>query len=165
MMTTTALKDSPDGTSPFRRHALWLILIGLVVAAVVIAAVILFSSDSSGVADRQQLASVQRVCGEWSGNSAPRLGTSSASATCSGMADWMDQQLRNGQMTGPTMWGSATALGSTCREWMDTDSRASISTTASPGWCSEMVSWMKQHIGNWNGWMMHGNMMGTDSGG
>jgi hypothetical protein len=163
-MNTTAVKGSPDGTSPLRRHALWLILIGLIVAAVVIAAVIVFSSDSSGVADRQQQATLQRVCGEWSGISAPELGTSSASAACSAMADWMDQQLRNGRMTGPTMWGSATALGSTCREWMDTGSRASISTSTSPRWCSEMVSWMKQHIGNWNDWMMHGNMMDADSG-
>jgi hypothetical protein len=156
---TTALKESSDGTSPVRRHALWLILILLVVAALIIVGVIVFSSDSSGVSE-QQLASVQRVCGEWTGNSAPRLGTSSASTACSAMADWMDQQLRNGQMTGPMMWGGATTMGSTCRQWMDTDSRASISSTPSPGWCNQMVSWMEQHIGNWGNWMMNGNMMG-----
>lgn len=153
------MNQTPGGTSPVRRHALWLILIGLVVAALVLAAVIVFSGDSAGVPDRQQLASLQRVCGEWSGISAPRLGTSSASTACFVMADWMDQQLRNGQMTGPMMWGSPATMGSTCRQWMDTHSRASISTTASSGWCDEMVSWMEQHIGNWSDWMIHGNMM------
>jgi hypothetical protein len=156
---TTALKETPGGTSTGRRHALWLILILLAVAALIIVGVIVFSSDSSGVSE-QQLASVQRVCGEWSGNSAPRLGTSSASTACSTMADWMDQQLRNGKMTGPMMWGTATTMGSTCRQWMDTGSRASISTTPSPGWCNQMVSWMEQHVGDWGNWMMNGDMMG-----
>jgi hypothetical protein len=161
---TTALKEMSDGTSPVRRHALWLILILLAVATLIIVGVIVFSSDSSGVSE-QELASVQRVCGEWTGNSALSLGTSSASTACSAMADWMDQQLRNGKMTGPMMWGSATTMGSTCRQWMDTVSRASISTTPSPGWCNVMVSWMEQHIGNWSDWMMNGNMMGGDSAG
>jgi hypothetical protein len=76
------------------------------------------------------------------------------------MADWMDKQLRNGKMTGPMMWGSAPTMGSTCRQWMDTESRASISTTPSPGWCNQMVSWMEQHVGDWGNWMMNGSMMG-----
>jgi hypothetical protein len=76
------------------------------------------------------------------------------------MAEWMDKQLQNGQTTGPAMWGSPTTLGSTCREWINTYSRDSISAAASPGWCNEMVGWMQEHIGNWDDWMMHGNMMG-----
>jgi hypothetical protein len=160
-MITTAQKGSPDGTSPAKRNTLWLIPIGLVVAAAVIIAVILFSSNGAGVTDRQQLASVQRVCGEWSGTSAPRLGTSSASTACAAMAGWMDQQLQNGQMTGPTMWGSPTTLDATCGEWVGTHSRAAISSAVSSSWCNEMVGWMQQHIGNWDDWMMHGNMMGS----
>jgi hypothetical protein len=81
------------------------------------------------------------------------------------MADWMGQQLQNGQMTGPMMWGSATTMDSVCRQWMGTDSRASISTTTSPGWCDDMVSWMERHIGNWDDWMMNGNMNGNMMGG
>jgi hypothetical protein len=155
------LTEAPDGTSPVKRHAIWLIPICLVVVVLIIVGVIVFSSDSSGVADQQQqLASVQRVCKEWSGSSAAVLGTSSASAACSTMADWMDQQLRNGHMTGPMMWGSATTMDSVCRQWMDTASRASISTTASPGWCDDMVSWMEEHMGNWGDWMTSGTMMG-----
>ena len=76
------------------------------------------------------------------------------------MADWMNIQLRNGQKTGAMMWGSPTILGSTCRQWMDTHSRASISGAASPAWCNEMVGWMQRHIGDRVEWMMHGSMMG-----
>jgi hypothetical protein len=158
-------KATPVGTSSIRRHGPWVILIGLVVAALVIVGFLIFSSDSSGVTDQQRLASVQRVCGEWTGNSAPRLGTSSASTACALMADWMDQQLRNGDMTGPMMWGSATTMGSTCRQWMRTQSGASITTPPSLGWCNNMVNWMEQHINNWDDWMMNGNMMGGASSG
>jgi hypothetical protein len=79
------------------------------------------------------------------------------------MADWMGQKLQSGHMTGPMMWGSATTMDSVCRQWMNTESRASLSTTASPGWCDAMVSQMQQHIGNWGDWMMNGNMMGGNS--
>jgi hypothetical protein len=144
---------------------MWIIPIGLAVVVLIIVGVIFFSSDSSGVTDQQQLASVQQVCKEWSGNSAASLGTSSASAACLTMADWMGQRLQNGQMTGPMMWGSASSMNSVCRQWMDTGSRASISTTASPGWCDGMVSWMQQHVGNWDHWMMNGNMSGNMMGG
>jgi hypothetical protein len=141
----------------------WVIAAGLAIAVLVIVGIVVFSgggsSSTSALAD-QQLASVQRVCEQWSGSSAPMLGTSSASLACTTMTHWMTQQLRDGRMTGPMMWGSATAMGGACRLWMDTDSRSSVSGRASPGWCNEMVDWMKQHIANWDDWMMHGNMMG-----
>jgi hypothetical protein len=140
-----------------------MIAAGLAIAILVIVGIVVFSgsgSSSTSVLADQQLASVQHVCEQWSGSSAPMLGTSSADVACTTMTDWMTQQLRNGRMTGPMMWGSATAMGDTCRLWMGTDSRSSVSGTASRGWCDEMVGWMRQHIANWDGWMMHGNMMG-----
>jgi hypothetical protein len=159
------ITKAPEGSSSVKRRAIWLIPIGLAVVVLIIVGVIFFSSDSSGVTDQQQLASVRRVCTEWAGSSASTLGSSSASAACSTMADWMGQQLQNEQMTGPMMWGSAASMESACSQWMETDSRASISTTASPGWCNDLVSWMEQHIVNWSDWMMNGNMMGGDSAG
>jgi hypothetical protein len=126
---TDTLSEAPKRISPVKRRAIWLIPIGLAVAALMIIGLIIFSGGSPGVTDQRQLASVQRVCSEWSGNSATNLGT----------------------------------MGSVCRQWMNTESRASLSTTASPGWCDAMVSQMQQHIGNWGGWMMNGNMMGGDS--
>jgi hypothetical protein len=158
--------ETPDSTSSgprVRWRRTWVIAAGLAIAVLVIVGIVVFSgggsSSTSALAD-QQLASVQRVCEQWSGSSAPMLGTSSASLACTTMTHWMTQQLRDGRMTGPMMWGSATAMGGACRLWMDTDSRSSVSGRASPGWCNEMVDWMKQHIANWDDWMMHGNMMG-----
>ncbi len=159
---TDALTEAPERSSPGRgRPTLWFIPIGLAILVLIIVGVIFLSGGSSGVTDQQQLASVQRACREWSGNSAASLGTSSASAACSTMADWMGQELQSGHMTGPMMWGSATTMDSVCRQWMGTDSRASVSTTSSPGWCDDMASWMEQHIGNDS--MMHSDMMGGDS--
>lgn len=164
-MACTVLGD-PDSTScgrNVRRCRTLVIAAGLAIAVLVIVGIVVFSgSDSSStnaLAD-QQLASVQQVCEQWSGSSTPLLGTSSASLACISMTGWMTQQLGHGRMTGPMMWGSAMAMGDTCRVWMGTDSRSSVSAVASPGWCNEMVDWMKQHIANWDDWMMHGNMMG-----
>ena len=95
----------PDGTSSVRHRTLWWILIGATVAVLVVIGVIVFSGGSSGVTGDQQLASVRQACAQWSGNSAPRLGADSASTACTTMADWMSEQLRDGQMTGPMMWG------------------------------------------------------------
>jgi hypothetical protein len=162
---TDALKEASEGTPPARHQAIWLIPIGVTVAALIIIAVIVFTSDSAGVTAEQQLASVRQACVQWSGNSAPRLGIDSASAACTTMADWMNGQLRNGQMTGPMMWGTATTMGATCRQWMNTSARTTISATASSAWCDEMIGWMEQHISNWDGWMMTGNMMGGDASG
>ena len=60
------------------------------------------------------------------------------------------------------MWASPEAMQATCQEWS-----AANPGSASEGdrivWCNDMVSWMRQHAaqwGSWNGWMMHGPMMG-----
>ncbi len=151
--------------SAVKRHAIWLIPIALAVAVLAIVGLIVFSSDSSGVSDQRQLASLQRVCEQWSGTSAPMLGTSSASSACTTLTGWMNEQLQSGRMTGPMMWGTATAIGTTCRQWIGTDSRSSVSATVSPAWCDEMVGWMEHHIENWNDWMMNGSMMGGDAAG
>jgi hypothetical protein len=88
------------------------------------------------------------------------LGTLPASTACSAIADWMGQQLGSGRMSGSMMWGSPSALGATCRQWMGSGSRTAISGTASPAWCDYMVNLMEQHVGNWDSWMTQGNMMG-----
>jgi len=146
-----------------RRRGIWLVAVGLAAAVLIIVGIVAIrgnSSPSTGAIANQQLASVQVACQQWSGSLAPTLGNASASAACSTMAAWMSEQLRNGRMTGSMMWGTATAMAATCRQWMGTDSRPTVSGTASPAWCDEMVSWMEQHIGNWHDWMMNGDMMG-----
>ncbi len=69
----------------------------------------------------------------------------------------MTLQLTDGQLTGSMMWGSATVLRSTCLQWMTTENSGMAGGSA---WCDQMVSWMSQHVGNWDQWMMSGHMMG-----
>lgn len=164
-MTDTARAATPSTQSPRRtkRRRVWLPAVGLLAGVLVIVCVAVFgvsSSSGTGAIADQQLASVQRACQEWSGGHVPTLGDASATYACTNMANWMSQQMRNGRMTAPMMWGSTSAMAATCRTWVDTSSRFMISGTASPAWCDEMVGWMEQHIGNWGDWMMSGNMMG-----
>jgi hypothetical protein len=157
-------RGTPHATlprEPVARH-MWLVAVGVVVPVLVVG-IVVFSGNSpstTGAVAEQQLASVQEACQQWSGSLAPTLGNASASAACTTMADWMSRQLRNERMTGPMMWGSASAMGATCRQWMGTDSRSTISGSPSPAWCDQMISWMERHIGNWHDWMMNGDMMG-----
>jgi len=85
------------------------------------------------------------------------LGHASAGASCISMSDWMTKHLSDGRLTGSMMWGSATALRSTCGQWMTTETSGTADGNA---WCDQMVTWMTQHVGNWDQWMMSSHMMG-----
>ena len=64
-------------------------------------------------------------------------------------------------MTGSMMWSNPAQMQATCEQWM---SQANGSTQDTSAWCSQMVGWMTDHMGDWNhwdqGWMMNGSMMG-----
>jgi hypothetical protein len=168
---TDTVRRTPQATLPQtkgKRRRMWLMALSMVVLAAgctrsaaisttttSAVAKTTTTNPSTGAIANQQLASVQQICQRWSGNVVPALGNDSASAACATMAEWMSQQLRNRRMTGPMMWGRPTAMRATCRQWM-----ATVFGTASAPWCDELVSWMEQHIGNWDSWMMNGNMMG-----
>lgn len=168
------MQTIPTATPPqrrARRSSTWLLAVGLVAILLValgVGIVVFRGNDpsSTGNAASQQLASAQltsvrQSCEQWSGSSAPTLGNGSPStAWCTAMTDWMGQQLRNGRMTGATMWGTATTLQTTCRQWMAAGSGSTSGGPASPAWCGQMADWMAQHVGNWGNWMMNGNMMG-----
>jgi hypothetical protein len=42
-------------------------------------------------------------------------------AWCSTIVDWMQGQMRGGQMMGSMMWGDPQRLRDTCNRWMATD--------------------------------------------
>ena len=145
----------PAQTGRRRRATPW--IIALVAVLVVGGAIIglLVSRSSDNQLSSQQLAELQQACTQW-------IRSSSASATpadwCTNMSGWMSDRMDDH----PGMWASPQAMQTTCQEW----------STANPGganegdriaWCDEMVSWMQQHAaqwGSWNGWMMHGSMIG-----
>lgn len=133
--------------------------IGLVAAVGVGAGVSRSDSSRTDALAPVQLASMHQACAQWTGSSAPQMGTLSASAACVTMTDWMGQQVRSGRMTGTMMFGDATAMGSTCGAWQATGA-PSVGSGAASAWCADMVRWMTGHIGNWDEWMAHGRMMG-----
>jgi len=99
------VRETPRSTSarPEVRHlGRWLLAACLAVVALVIAGVVIFNgggSSRTADANQQQLASVKTACQQWSGSSAPALGDASARDACTTMANWMNQQLRDGRMT------------------------------------------------------------------
>jgi hypothetical protein len=118
------------------------------------------NGSSTGSLTNQQLASMRLVCQQWTGGSAPSLGNGPASASCVAMTNWMAQQLRGGHMTSMMMWGSATTMRDTCRQWRSQGGSGVTSSANAQVWCDGMVAAMQQRIGDWNGWMMSGHMMG-----
>lgn len=74
------------------------------------------------------------------------------------MTGWMRQELDQGHMTGPMMWGDPADLATTCRNWMSADPGSPAGVD--PHACDDMVAWMASHAGDWGGWMMSGHMMG-----
>jgi hypothetical protein len=74
------------------------------------------------------------------------------------MIGWMSDHMDDH----PGMWASKQAMQATCQKWSAADP-GGMSEGYRIAWCSDMVSWMQQRAaqwGSWNGWMMHGPMMG-----
>jgi hypothetical protein len=46
---------------------------------------------------------------------------------------------------------------------MATNPSAVANGTDATAWCGQMVTWMTQNMGDWNGWMANGPMMGRTS--
>jgi hypothetical protein len=133
--------------------------IAFAVAALAILTLAVFSITgllSTASSANQQLVSVRQICQQWSGTAAPTFGNSSARSQCTSMVDWMGQQLSDGRMTAPMMWGSPTDMGTTCRQWMVSRSHVPMSGAAQASWCHHMVSWMEPRFGSWNRSIMNG---------
>ena len=78
---------------------------------------------------------------------------------CDGMGDWMYDQMANGSMMGTTIWGSPEAMLNACVQWTTaspgSDTPATGATTSATAWCEQMVTWMSQHMGQWDDWDGH----------
>jgi hypothetical protein len=74
------------------------------------------------------------------------------------MIRWMSNRMDDH----PGMWASPAAMRTTCQEW-NAANLEGASEGYRPSWCDYMVAWMQQHAshwGSWDGWLMHGPMMG-----
>jgi Tfp pilus assembly protein PilV len=133
----------------------WIIALAAVLVVVGVLAGVLVSRNSVNQVSSQQLAELQQACSQWKVSSSD---PATPSDWCTNMIGWMSDRMDDH----PGMWASPGAMQATCQEWSAADPGA-----ASEGyriaWCDDMVSWMQQHAahwGSWNGWMMHGPMMG-----
>jgi hypothetical protein len=159
---TDTLQQSPSASSPeptVKRRTATRFAVGVAVAVVVVVVTIgIALSRGATPADAQELASIQRACQQWTGAYTSSAGRGPTAAWCASMTDWMRQQLSSGHMTGHVMWSNPSIMGSTCRQWMATGSSATLGIN--PQACDQMVTWMIQHVDNWDTWMMSGHMMG-----
>lgn len=118
------------------------------------------SQPASSNDQAAELTSLQTGCEQWL-EANPSEG---GAADCTSMVHWMSTNA--GRYGGPEMmWGDPSRLSSTCQQWIGANPPAGV--TASPeSWCSSMVAWMTNNIGNWTGrsgwgtWMMHGPRSG-----
>lgn len=137
--------------------------IGAVAAVAAIAVLAFALRDGDGSSTNKltslQLTSMQSVCRQWPASTASAPRGVPAGQGCASMVDWMSQQVRSGHMAGVRMWGTAAAMGASCRSWWAAGG-GGASADSGQAWCDEMVSWMSDHIGNWPDWMAVGHMMG-----
>jgi hypothetical protein len=139
-----------------RRWTPWVLaLVAVLVVGGVLAGVLL-SRGPENESSTQQLAALQRACAQW------RTTTGADQMTptdwCTNMIGWMSDRMDDH----PGMWATPEAMRATCQEWSSSNA-TSVSEGDRIAWCDEMVTWMQQHAaqwGSWNGWMMHGPMMG-----
>jgi Tfp pilus assembly protein PilV len=156
-VSTDTEAPAVEPAQPVKRRSWsqWIIvLIAVLVVSGVLTGVLLSPGPSNQVSS-QQLAELQQACTQWK---ASGLARATPSNWCTNMIGWMSDRMDDH----PGMWASPGAMQATCQEWSAADPGA-----ASEGyriaWCDDMVSWMQQHAahwGSWNGWMMHGPMMG-----
>ena len=150
-----------EGARPAGRRSWrpWVfLLVALLIAGGVLAGVLL-SRGSSNEVSSQQLAQIQQACTQWRASaSAP----ATPSTWCTDMTRWMSNRMNDH----PGMWASPEAMQTTCQDWSAADLEGA-SQGYQQSWCNDMVTWMQQHAaqwGSWNGWMMHGPMMGLTPG-
>lgn len=144
-----------------------IVLIGGVASAVVIA-----RRDTTPAYATPQVGWVSDSCQQWAATYPAETANRPTSDWCTSMAAWMNTRtgqgptapmMGQGQMMGPMMWRSPENMRATCQQWMTANPSAAPSGTDATAWCGQMVTWMTQHIGDWNGWMTNGPMMGRPS--
>lgn len=153
-------EKEPPSSAPSKHTGRRWIVLAVVVAVLAVggvAAAVIANRDDSPSYDTAQISWMHQGCQQWAeshqGSNGPGDGW------CSSMTDWMNgrmDQRQGGMMMGPMMWQDPDSMRATCREWMAVNPTAGGTVE----WCDEMVSWMSDHMGDWDQWMQNGPMMG-----
>lgn len=110
------------------------------------------NDDDDSATPGVMLTNMQEACRSWIesyDSEAPPEGW------CAAMTAWMFEQGMEHGATGSMMAGDAERLRETCRQWAIADPADAGDAGDAAKWCSVMVDWMQQHMGDeWDDWMM-----------
>jgi len=136
----------------------WPVVVAILIGVLVIALIgIVVANETStfGTPTARQVAAIRQACDQWEASD-----RANSPPDCSSMADWMGQQVAEGHLTAPMMWGDAAALAGSCIGWADATSSEPVNGAGPAAWCDRMASWIQGHVGSWGNWIMPGGMMG-----
>lgn len=150
---------------PGNRWALATGVAGVAVVLVLAGMIVARTSDngSAGTTDAAvQIGSVQTACQQWLVQGGP---LAHLPGSCAEMATWMTDYMHQHGLGPADMWGDPSRMLAMCQRWIGSGS-GTPGTASDPPACSSMVTWMSAHMSTWSGrtgwqgWMMHGPMMG-----
>ena len=105
--------------------------------------------------DSQQIADSRDACQQWLDDYPTSTGPAPDEDWCNDFGDWMFDQMTDGSMIGTMMRRMPEAMIDACLLWTGTapgDTTATGAATSSTGWCHQMVTWMTQHVSDWDDW-------------
>jgi len=159
---TTALTPTPMPDRPRRRGlVIAAVVVGVVVIAGVVGAIVIANNDDTPEYAAPQITRMHEGCQQWTdryqGADVPSTGW------CDSLAGWMNGRMGNepmmgqDQMMGSMMWQTPSNMAATCEQWASDNPDVAPAGTDTSAWCDQMVDWMGQHEGGWDGWMMNGS--------
>lgn len=151
-------EPSVASATPRRRWIMPLVIAAVAIAGIAVGVALANRDNTSPPASAAsgKLADITQACTAWMNGSGSGPGSS---GWCQDMAGWMSQQMPNGSMMGPMMWGDPERILSACRAWMN----ANPSSDRPVEWCENMMRGMWPHMnGDWEHWddWMNSPMMG-----
>ncbi len=171
--TTEGAADEQATPPPNAGRRRWPLVLAIVAAIVLIGgvagAVVIARRDDTPTYAAPQVGWMSDSCQQWAASYPADASNRPTGAWCTSMAGWMNTRtaqgqagpmMGQGQMMGPMMWQSPDNMRATCQQWMASNPSAVPSGTDATAWCGQMVTWMTQHMGDWNGWMTNGPMIG-----
>lgn len=157
------MADRPDDAQPeapaagTRRVPLLAgVIVVLLVLVGALVAVIIADNDDEPDYDTAQIGRLQQACRDW--HDSAQAPDGATADWCDSMAGWMNGRMNgqgsNGPMTGSMMWRDPDSMRTTCQAWMGSNPDNVPDDIDAAAWCDQMVDWMVQHQGDWDGWMM-----------
>ena len=137
------------------------VFVGVVLIAGIVGAIVVVNNDDTPEYAAPQITRMHEGCQQWAdgfeGSRRPTTGW------CDSLASWMNGRMGNDsmmgrdQMMGSMMWQSPNNMVATCEKWATDNPDVAPAGIDASAWCGQMVDWMDQHQGGWDGWMMNGS--------